>query len=186
MDGKKKLNAGRDYTVTYENNEQENVTKYVNNEADASVPVAIISLTENSNYNLLDENANTVNELKIPLKICKKILKKNELYVVVDEPVYNGKQLMPCGDAVKVYIGDKQSVKSAIKSGERDEKLLTSKTGSYKLTRLTEVQDYVISGYGTNVMAGKNKGTLTITGNSKEYGGSVIVKFTIQSKIIEK
>ena len=56
----------------------------------------------------------------------------------------------------------------------------------YKTGNDKEVQDYVISGYGTNVMAGKNKGTLTITGNSKEYGGSVIVKFTIQSKIIEK
>ena len=93
---------------------------------------------------------------------------------------------MPSGDAVKVYIGDKQSVKLAIESDERDEKLLTSKTGSYKLTKLTEGQDYIISGYGNNLFAGKNKGTLTITGNSKEYGGSITVKFTIQSKIIEK
>ena len=187
VDGKKTLSAGakKDYVVTYENNDQENVTKYVNGEIDAKTPVAVITIPEGSSYSLVGENGEIVTEIRVPLKIYKKALKKNELYIVVENPVYTGGQLKPCGDAVKVYIGSAKAVKSATKAGERDEDILTAENGAYGLSRLTEGTDYILS-YGTNVKAGKNQGSLTVIGNSKEYGGSITVKFTILSKDIYK
>ena len=45
---------------------------------------------------------------------------------------------------------------------------------------LVDKENYTVS-YGANIAAGKNKGTVTITGIN-EYGGSVTQKFTINSK----
>ena len=181
LDEKKALAASKDYILTYENNDQTNVTKYINDEVDAKTPVAVIQLTEESNYKLVDENGAAVKELRVPLKIYKKALKKSELYVVVEEPVYTGRQLKPSGDAVKVYIGTADAVKAARRAGERDEKVLTAENGKYGLSKLTENTDYILN-YGVNITAGKNKGKLIVIGNSKEYGGSVTVKFTILNK----
>ena len=51
------------------------------------------------------------------------------------------------------------------------------------LEKLTKDTDYTVS-FGKNITAGKNKGSVTISGKSPAYGGSVTVKFSINSKKI--
>lgn len=48
-----------------------------------------------------------------------------------------------------------------------------------------EGKDYVLT-YGKNVAAGKKKGSVTITGLGLEYGGSVTIKFDINSRNLGK
>ena len=43
--------------------------------------------------------------------------------------------------------------------------------------------DYTVT-YGANIVSGKNKGSVTITGSSVKYGGSVTVKFEIKKRDI--
>ena len=70
----------------------------------------------------------------------------------VEEATYTGAQVTP---AVKVYD---------ISSGSR-----------------VLITDYTCT-YGTNITAGKKKGSVTVTGLAPYYGGSLTVKFDIQSK----
>lgn len=107
------------------------------------------------------------------------------LYICVEEPSYTGEQIMPSGEAVRVYIGSPQAVKAASQAKEKNDSILTDPNQSYKLTRLSEGKDYTLS-YGKNVAAGKNKGSLTVNGLAPQYGGSVQVKFTILGKGIYK
>lgn len=115
------------------------------------------------------------------------------VYVVVSEgagqSIYTGGQVTP---DVAVYYGEKTAVSAAKKDKVKDDAALTAQSGKYKLTRLAQkpsenagdVQDadYTVS-YGANVAAGKNKGSVTITGTGK-YGGSVTVKFEIGKKAV--
>lgn len=118
------------------------------------------------------------------------------LYVVVSEgagqSVYTGRQVTP---DVAVYYGDKKAVSAAKTDKEKDEAKLTAQNGKYKLTKLARKSsenagdgenvkdgDYTVS-YGANVQAGKNKGSVTVTGAGR-YGGSVTVKFEIAKKAI--
>ena len=187
MDGRKVLRSGadKDYVVTYRNHDQTNVTRYINGEADAKEPEAVISVPAVSSYHLTNAAGETVPEIRVPLKLYRQALKKSELYVIVDEPVYNGGQLKPQGDSVRVYLGNSNSVKAAYRSKEKQDAVLTALEGQYRLTRLTEGKDYIL-GYGANIAAGTNKGILTITGNSSQYGGSVTIKFTILRRDVYK
>ncbi|MCM1267475.1 MAG: BspA family leucine-rich repeat surface protein [Bacteroidales bacterium] len=183
MDGKKALRADQDYTIAYQNNDQENVTRYINGEAGALMPEAVICVPQGSSYRLAGAAGEPVSEISVPLQLYSRTLKKSELYVVVEEPVYNGSQLKPQGGQVRVYLGNSSGVKAANRSKENQESVLTAQDGPYRLSRLTEGTDYVLS-YGANTAAGKNKGSLTITGVFPKYGGSVTVKFTILSREI--
>lgn len=179
-DGKKALSAGKDYNIIYKNNDQANVTAYVNGESTASVPVIVITVPETGDYRLVDATGKEVSELSVPLAIYKKQLKKAEVYICVEEPSYTGGLLTPGGDSVRVYIGSPAAVKAAYKAKEKDDHILSK---SYGLTRLSEGEDYTLS-YGRNLFAGKNKGSLIVNGQAPKYGGSVKVKFTIFRKEI--
>ncbi len=104
------------------------------------------------------------------------------MYVVISEGAgqseYTGGQVTP---DITVYYGEKAAVSAAKKDKVRDEATLTAESGMYKLKKL-ETGDYAVS-YGTNMAAGKNKGSVTITGAGR-YGGSVTVKFEIGKKSI--
>lgn len=69
-----------------------------------------------------------------------------------------------------------------------DDATLTNKNGLYGLTILEPKiktggdGNYTVT-YGANIAAGKNKGSLTVTGSSVKYGGSVTVKFEIKKEI---
>lgn len=110
------------------------------------------------------------------------------LYVVVSEgagqSIYTGGQVTP---DVAVYYGEKAAVSAAKKDKVTDGTALTAAGGKYQLTRLTGAAegaagDYTLS-YGVNIAAGKNKGSVTVTGAGR-YGGSVTVKFAIGKKAI--
>lgn len=160
------------------------MTAYVNGES-TIVPMAVITVPETSKYLLVDSSGAETSELCIPLAIYKNQLKKNILYICVEEPSYTGEQIMPSGEAVRVYTGSPQAVKAASQAKEKNDSILTDPNQSYKLTRLSEGKDYTLS-YGKNVAAGKNKGSLTVNGLAPQYGGSVQVKFTILGKGIYK
>ncbi len=104
------------------------------------------------------------------------------VYVVISEGAgqseYTGGQVTP---DITVYYGEKAAVSAAKKDKVRDEAALTAESGMYKLKKL-ETGDYAVS-YGANMAAGKNKGSVTITG-AGSYGGSVTVKFEIGKKSI--
>ncbi len=103
-------------------------------------------------------------------------------YVVVSEgagqSIYTGGQVRP---EVAVYYGEKTAVSAAKKDKVKEETALTAETGKYKLKKLA-AGDYKLS-YGANTAAGKNKGSVTVTGTGR-YGGSVTVKFEIGKKAI--
>ncbi len=111
------------------------------------------------------------------------------LYVVVSEGAgqseYTGGQVTP---KVAVYYGEKTAVKAAKTAKVTEEDSLTAQGGSYRLTKLTETgaetagDGYTLC-YGANIAAGKNKGSVTVTGTGK-YGGSVTVRFEIGKKPI--
>ena len=175
----KTLSAGENkdyYIVEYKNNSQENVKKYVDGDTNALQPQVVIKAAASGCYKLADG----VSEITVPLPIYETKLTSSNLYVVISEETYTGAQIKP--KKVDVYVGEPTGVKQAIKDEETNESILTKKDGTYKLTKLepkTEAGgDYIVT-YGANVTAGKNKGSVTVTGVSKKYGGSVTVKFNI-------
>ena len=202
----KVLSAGenKDYTITYENNGQENVTKYVNGDVSAAQPMAVVKVPSSGtgSYKL----AEGVSEIKVPLPIYQTKLTSSNLYVIVSEDpaqiTYTGdtgtdERIRPVTPDVTVYYGEAAAVKAAKQNKVTDETELTKQDGAYKLIKLKEVSavsdgqtdtassgtgDYTVS-YGANVTAGKNKGTVTITGTGV-YGGSVTVKFEILKRSV--
>ena len=90
--------------------------------------------------------------LEVPLAIYQTRFSKKTVVVEVEEATYTGAQVTP---AVKVYD---------ISSGSR-----------------VLITDYTCT-YGANITAGKKKGSVTVTGLAPYYGGSLTVKFDIQSK----
>lgn len=201
----KALSAGenKDYTLTYENNGQENVTKYVNGDESAVQPMAVVKMPSSGTGSY--KPAEGVGEIKVPLPIYKTKLTGSNLYVVVsEEPAqitytgYSGKKVTP---EVTVYYGEAAAISAAKKNKVTDDVVLTRRDGTYRLTKLKEAVkmsdaepdtspgiktdapqsvtgDYTVT-YGANNTAGRNKGSVTITGASREYGGSVTVKFEI-------
>lgn len=181
-DDAKKLKSGKDYIITYENNTQDNVVKYMNNDADAKHPTVTLIFPEESSYCFKDKEGKVLEKTVMPLRIYKNVLKKSELYVIVDDYTYSGKQIKPDGNSVRVYLGSAQNVKYVIENNVIDDASLRE----YGFIRFEQNKDYIIEDYGNNIFAGINSGKLKITGISKEYGGSVTVKFKILSKGIYK
>lgn len=186
MDGKKMLSAKKDYTVSYINCAQTDVRAWLTAlENDASreelekrKPRAVVTARSGSGYR---------GSITADLTIYQTKLTSNTLYVVISgeesDITYTGKQIMP---KTEVYYGTAGSVRIARKAKETNESILTNQMGIYKLRKLNQQTveegsgDYALS-YGTNVTAGKNKGSVTITGMGL-YGGSVTVKFRIMSR----
>lgn len=179
-DGKKTLSAGdnKDYVVAeYRNTEKAAIEEYLRlmragtNVPDDKKPQAIISGRGNYDGNFTQYF--DVYDTKIS---------SNNLYIVVSNDysqiTYTGKQLRP---EIAVYYGeDAQKVKAARLAGERNERILTD-TG-YGLIRLANLTDYTLI-WGSNVTAGKNKGSVTVVGTGL-YGGRVAGRFTILGKDI--
>jgi len=107
------------------------------------------------------------------LPIYRTKLAAANLYVMVEGTNYTGKQVTP---AVAVFYS---TDKKAISEVKKDAGKLETYLKAGKLMLLDE-EDYEVT-YGANIDAGKDKGTVTITGIN-EYGGSVTQKFTINSK----
>ena len=172
-DGKKTLSVNKDYTVRYENNTQEAYEAYYINgtvSGEEFRPRVIITACESGNYKS-DES------IILPLPIYRNKLAANKLYVVVAEANYTGKQVAP--DIIVYYSSDTKAVAAVKKQGLKDEAAICAQG----LVKLQESRDYKVT-YGANIVAGNNKGTVKIIGNSPEYGGSVTIKFKISSKKI--
>lgn len=167
-DGKSGLRAGVDYEITYENNTQADYERYIQYlDENASVsggigtgqgadipPAPRVVITGKAEGNYTISSGGPISAI---LPIYRTRLTKTNLNVKIEESVYTGKQLTP---AVTVYY-----------QGENGEILLT------------EGKDYSLS-YGTNVISGRNKGSVTISGIGPYYGGNVTVKFDIEKKRI--
>ena len=200
-DGKKTLGK-KDYTVKYENCSQTEVKTYLDKLATLGMPDestaqqdddgdggstaweelqkisphAVITAVQGSGY-----TTTAGKEITVYLNIYETKLTGSNLYVVVSseaaQTTYKGEQVMP---EVTVYYGDAQTVKAAKKDKVTDETKLTS-SGLAKLTEKKDAAgDYTLT-YGANLAAGKNKGTVTVSGAGK-FGGSVTVKFDILSR----
>lgn len=176
-DQKTVLKAGKDYEIEYHNYTQGAVEAYLEilEKGGSSAksgnirPYASVSAKREGNYE---------GTVTVPLTIAGKKLSKSTLYVVVEEASYTGGQVCP---EAAVYYGDAKAVKAAAKAKETSARALTT---THKLTRLRMYEDgagdYTLT-YGANRTAGKNKGSVTVTGRGL-YGGSVTVKFTIAGK----
>lgn len=197
-DGKQVLSATKDYQIYYGNCRQDEVKRYLDTlksgnateeELLAQSPYALITARDGSGYT-------TERGVMIPLTVYETRLTEQNIYVVISEDpkqtTYTGSQLRP---EISVYYGDAAAVRAAKKAKEIDATVLTDETGNYKLCRFQRregnemggtsdlmVGDYTIT-YGTNVTAGRNKGSVVIRSEGR-YGGSVKVRFSIGSKRI--
>lgn len=160
MDGKSALRAGTDYEIQYRNNTQADYKTYLE-----AYEAADRNGKENPGEGLQKLRPQVVitakegsayegsGEIVEWLPIYRTKFAKNNLQIdVVEEAVYTGKRIEP---AVTVRTVDGKT--------------------------LAEKKDFEVS-YGANNKAGKNKGSVTITGVAPEYGGSVTVKFDIARK----
>ncbi|MCM1144159.1 MAG: BspA family leucine-rich repeat surface protein [Blautia sp.] len=188
-DGKKALRLNKDFKVEYQNCSQQAIGDYLEalgknaawDTVQAKRPYAVITAVNGSGY-----TTGTDKGIKRYLDIYQTKLTGSNLYIIVSEGenlnIYNGQQVKPSRVTV-YYSADTKAVAAARKAKETDEDKLTSASGTYKLTKLTpqsEVDgagDYTLT-YGANVTAGKNKGSVTVTGTGI-YGGSVTIKFRI-------
>lgn len=163
LEGKTALRAGMDVEITYRNNTQADYNAYIQSldagNIAAPVPMAIITVNEESSY-MLGTNAEgqtASSEIAVPLTIYRNKLTKKNIYVeFLSESIYTGAQVKP---KVQVFYLDAEG----------------------KRIPLTEKEHYTLS-YGANNKAGKNAGSVTISGIGSYYGGDVTVKFAIQRK----
>ena len=200
----KTLSAGpnKDYEIRYVNNGQEDVTKYVKGETGAVQPMAVITVPGSSSYELSDADIHELEDgtkvIEMPLPIYRTKLTGSNLYIIVaDEKteditytgvVGDGNKISPAKPEVAVYYGEAAAVKEAKKA---DKETFLKNPSGYGLTELTQKPGEEAGGtghytvtYGANNVAGKNKGSVTITGVPQEYGGSVTVKFTINPRTV--
>jgi hypothetical protein len=146
-----------------------------------------------------DDNDGSVT---VYLQVYKTKLTTSNLYVAVSDETekvtYTGSQVKP---DVTVYYGDAATVKAVqqeVQAAEKKKSPMTyeavKKLAAEKgLTPLSEIKSdalaaggtlsgYTLS-YGANVAAGKNKGTVTVTGTGI-YGGGVTAKFNINQRAV--
>lgn len=187
-EGKSVLSKGKDYTVEYFGNtqaecrtwleslEKPNALENSENPENPKVnaPYVVIKAAESGNYITGNDNTGNDNGIRVPLPIYSTPLTSGTVYVSVAEAVYTGAQVKP---AVEVYYGSKSDVSKAAKAKTPEERTAALEN----LEKLKAGDDYNFS-YGANISAGKNKGSVSISGTSPNYGGVVTVKFTIQSK----
>ena len=174
--GNSTLKKGVDYTLAYRHNDQVSYKAYIEKlekgiATNNDQPVAIITSIPDSNYN--------IQEIEVPLPIYQTKITKNNVYIVVDEATYTGQQIKP---AVQVYFADSEHTEALKKV--KNEKLTDNSQILQTGLILLKKDDYTLS-YGANITAGKNKGSVTIIGNSPNYGGSISQKFDIQKKIVK-
>ena len=161
MDGKKALSAKTDYkqltNESYINCTQDKVKAYL--DALESGTVTGTALADMKPCVIIEaaDNGNYMGSTKVYLTIYKTKLTKNVLDVqITGGDIYTGKQVTPTV-TVKLRTDGKT---------------------------LAEGRDYTLS-YGANTAAGRNKGSVTVSGSGL-YGGSVTVKFDIKSKDINR
>lgn len=179
MDGRQALSAQKDYDIIYYLCGQGSLHDYFT-DSPALRPYAVVTAKEEGNYE---------GSRKVGLTVYQNKLTGSSLYVVMTQDTsqltYTGEQVRP---EVTVYYGDPKEIKKAKREKVTDENTLLQTYGLKKLVpEEGKNGDYHIAGgdyiltYGTNTAAGKNKGSVTITGTGL-YGGSVKVKFTILKK----
>ena len=180
LDGKKALSDTKDYTLDEANCTSDIIKAYAEalEQKKAGTPITAlepkVKITGIGNYI-------GTKEISLADYIYVTKLTGSTLYVVISEETYTGAQIIP--KEVTVYYGDAADVKKANRAVKLDETALTT---TYKLTKLTPKTaiggdgDYTLT-YGANNTAGKNKGSMTITGAGM-YGGSVTVKFEIHKR----
>ncbi len=161
-DGGKVLGKA-DYKITWDNNTQKDYNDWY---ADESGTKSAPSMT-------IEGIGAYTGTVTMDLPIYRTKLAAANLYVMVEGTDYTGKQVTP---AVAVFYS---TDKKAISEVKKDAGKLETYLKAGKLMLLDE-EDYEVT-YGANIDAGKDKGTVTITGIN-EYGGSVTQKFTINSK----
>lgn len=156
LDGKSVLKAGSDYTIVWEKNTRADYDEYLNR--------------------LEESGGNT--------EACKEYAPK---VIIKATETGNYRDSGALEKVIPVYLnkfsGSNLSVvvEPAVYTGGQ---VTPAVTVCYGDKKLTEAVDYTVS-YGKNVASGKNKGTLTVTGVGPYYGGSVTVKFTIESRAMK-
>lgn len=173
-DGKKTMKAKSDYTVEYINASQDKVAAYFEKVASNTVTTAdlpLVRITAGSNGLYEGSKAD------ILLPVYAKKIEAKYLYILVEESeaVYTGECVTP---SVRVFYSSNASDVKRAKKTKNIEQIL-----AYGLTEWTEGEEYEVS-YGTNIAAGKNKGSVIITGITPEWGGKLTQKFTINKKQI--
>jgi hypothetical protein len=211
-DGKKTLKKDKDYTLVYKNNTQEKVKAYLEALADSQKqytaddlkkkqPCVIITAAGTDYYTAKTDDSDSA--VTVYLQVYETKLTTANLYVAVSDETekvtYTGSQVRP--EVTVFYSADTKAVTDAKKEAQaavKDGKTLTDEyleqlRSKYNLKLLKEtdaaslaaggtLSGYTLS-YGTNTAAGKNKGTVTVTGTGI-YGGSVTTKFNIQSRTV--
>lgn len=174
-DGKKTMKAKSDYTVEYINATQDKVALYLEKVASDTVmpeDIPLVRITAGSNglYEGSKED--------ILLPVYEKKIEAKYLYVLVDESeaVYTGDCVQP---SVRVFYSANTADVKRAKKTKNVEQIL-----AYGLKEWTEGEEYELS-YGTNTTAGKNKGSVVITGVTPDWGGKLTQKFTVTKKSIE-
>lgn len=167
-DGAKKLAAKKDYTVEYVNNTQGKIAEYLTSFNEADRPKAIITAT-GKNYE---------GSVEISLPVYKTKLTSKNTILWVDATTYTGSQLTP---QVHVFIAENND---AFKIGKKATSYaeLQAVSGLIELPQAVDDWTLFTVTYGKNIAAGKNKGSVKVTGTSPFYTGSVSGKFTINKK----
>ncbi|MBD5631675.1 MAG: hypothetical protein HDP34_00370 [Clostridia bacterium] len=158
MDGNKKLAAKKDYKTPtnafYKNCTQNEVKAYLDALENGTVTAEALESMRPYVEITATENSGYTGTMKVYLTVYRKKLAKNSVKAeIVSGDVYTGKQVKP---EIKVTLTDGKV--------------------------LTEGRDYTLT-YGTNITAGKKKGSVTISGTGL-YGGSVTIKFDIKSQSV--
>lgn len=182
-EGKATLKNNTDYTIEYMSNDQAAFEAYLKKVEEIGTRETI-PIEETPRIVLTPKGSYSGEKIILPLQIGKTVLSAANLYIVVDEQqtVYTGKQVKPA--MVVYYSADKNAIKKAKKSKTvLSEEELTKADGDYRFTKLTQDRDYRLV-YGVNVTAGKNKGTVTVSGAGPLYGGSLKMSFNITGRNI--
>ncbi len=176
-DGTKKLSANTDYSknVTYHNYSQEAITAYLKALAEgtadtANRPYVTVSAGTNGCY---------TGSVDVDLAVYSEKLTSSNLYIVVGDAGYTGEQVTP---EVTVYHLTGTD-KNALKNVKNKKTTLEEELEKGTVELLAEDSDYTLS-WGTNVAAGKNKGSVTVNGTAPFFGGSVKAVFTIANKTL--
>ncbi len=158
LDGKSALGKGKDFDLVYVNNTQADWEAYLQNPDRQTMNIK--DMPHIAIQAVEGGSYSLEAPIRLPLPVYQNKLTKKNLIVEIDETaaVYTGAQVAP--KVTVFYQGE---------NGGR--------------TKLTERKDYMVS-YGANIKAGKNKGSITISGISPYYGSSVTVKFDIGQKAI--
>lgn len=153
-DGNKALSPGKDYVVTsYQNCTQEKAQAYLTAVTKGLSDQELAGIKPCAVLTAV-ASGNYTGSMIVPVTIYRTKLAKRDLRIEIAE-------------STTVYIGNQ--IRPAV-------------TVYYQDRKLVEGKDYVLT-YGSNIMAGRNKGRITVNGMGI-YGGSVTQKFTILGRDI--